>query len=183
MNYTISAAKAAGPMTEPQFKFLISLIGKAYKDNPAVRSAKLVEAAGFTFGMASTTIDELKVKLGGVAAPATIAPAPAALVMPDYIPPNGSYIIRGIEVEIKKPKYTWAKPSVIVNGKYVGYVGQAKANAAFSALKCEADALEAVIHYAKATHKCGVCHTKLTDPKSIEAGIGPVCAKKYGYKI
>lgn len=179
------------PMTEPQFRYLIKLTGMAYASDPAVKAAKLVEIAGFDFATASATIDALKAivyKTPAHSPSSTYTPTYAPKVaepkvMPDFVPPCGSYMIRGQEVEIKKAKYSWGTPSVIVNGKYVGYLGQAKANSAIAPLKDEQDALAAVIAYAKVTHKCGVCHTKLTDPKSIAAGIGPVCAKKYGYKI
>jgi hypothetical protein len=173
-------------MTEPQFKYLIKLTGMAYASDAKVRAAQLIALAGLDFAGASTRIDELKAivyKTPAVHTPAYAPKVAEAKVIPAYVPPFGSYMIRGVEVEIKKPKYSWGSPSVIVDGKYVGYVGQSKANAAFSALQNESDALSAVIQYAKVTHKCGVCHTKLTDPKSIAAGIGPVCAKKYGYKI
>lgn len=171
-------------MTEPQFKYLIKLTGQAYSATPAIRAAKLIELAGLDFTSASARIDELKVIVFGT--PKTVSYTPKAAepkVIPAYVPPCGSYMVRGVEVELKKPKYSWATPSVIVDGKYVGYVGQAKANAAFSALQSEADALDAVVAYAKVTHKCGVCHKALTDPVSIANGIGPVCAKKYSYKI
>lgn len=39
--------------------------------------------------------------------------------------------------------------------------------------------LEAAIAYGKRTGRCTVCHRKLTDPKSIEAGIGPICAEGF----
>jgi hypothetical protein len=178
------AITKTGVMTEPQFKYLIKLTGLAYAKDAKTRAAKLIELAGLDFNGASVRIDELKVIVSGTPKTASYTPKAAEpKVMPDYLPPCGSYMIRGIEVELKKPKYSWGTPSVIVDGKYVGYVGQGKANAAFSALKTEADALDAVIAYAAVTHKCGVCHTKLTDPKSIAAGIGPQCAKKYSYKI
>ncbi len=41
--------------------------------------------------------------------------------------------------------------------------------------RTEAEAAE----YGKRTGRCGVCHRKLTDPVSIEAGIGPICRGKF----
>lgn len=40
-------------------------------------------------------------------------------------------------------------------------------------------ALGYAINYGRRTGACGVCGRTLTDPASIEAGIGPVCARKY----
>lgn len=44
----------------------------------------------------------------------------------------------------------------------------------------EQDPAAAIIAHGKLTGICGCCGRTLTDPASIEAGIGPVCAKKFG---
>lgn len=44
-----------------------------------------------------------------------------------------------------------------------------------------ADAPAASIRYGHAVERCGVCHTRLTNKASREAGIGPDCRKKYGW--
>lgn len=38
---------------------------------------------------------------------------------------------------------------------------------------------EMAIAYGKATGMCSICGLKLTNPESIEAGIGPICASKF----
>lgn len=43
------------------------------------------------------------------------------------------------------------------------------------------DPAAASIRYGHAVQKCGVCHTRLTNKTSREAGIGPDCRKKYGW--
>lgn len=40
---------------------------------------------------------------------------------------------------------------------------------------------DALARYGRETGTCGVCHRTLTDPLSIELGIGPVCRTKGGY--
>lgn len=170
---------SAKPMTEPQFTFLIKLIGQAYADNAALRSAKLVEAAGYDFAAASGAIDILKAKVYGTPG----APKKPVAAMPAYVPPFGYYVIDGKIVQIKKPKFAGAPIYVYVDGNYAGAVGF-KANAIIAPLDTPEKAYAAVIAYAaktaeSGTAKCGVCNTKLTDPKSIAAGIGPVCAKQY----
>ena len=40
--------------------------------------------------------------------------------------------------------------------------------------------LEAQIAYGKLTETCGYCGKALEDPESVAAGIGPVCAARYG---
>jgi hypothetical protein len=43
------------------------------------------------------------------------------------------------------------------------------------------DPLSAAIRYGKVSGECSCCGRELTDPKSIEAGIGPICATKFGW--
>lgn len=40
--------------------------------------------------------------------------------------------------------------------------------------------MDALVAYGRRTGVCGVCGRKLTDPESVEQGIGPVCASKVG---
>lgn len=47
-------------------------------------------------------------------------------------------------------------------------------------LAIAADPLEAIIAYGRATGKCSICSRKLTDPESVEAGVGPICRAKFG---
>lgn len=152
------------PMTEPQFKFLIGLIGQAYAGNATLRAAKLVEAAGYDFSTASTQIDHLKAKVFGT--PGQPKAKPVA-IMPEYVPPFGSYLIDGSIVDVKKPKYDGAPIYVYKDGAYAGAVGF-KANAIIASLDSDETAHAAVIAYAKATGKCGVCHTKLTDRPGVD---------------
>lgn len=169
--------KPAGtPMTEAQFSYLIKLITQAHTD-PAGRANALVTSAGFNFAQASAAIDGLKATLK--LQPPAAAPTPAP-VIPAYLPPFGHYLIDGKHVHVKQPKWG-AMPLVIVNEVWLGVVAKhAAATAAIAKLDSAEAAYGYVVAFAKATSKCGVCHTKLTDPKSIAAGIGPWCAKKYG---
>ena len=43
------------------------------------------------------------------------------------------------------------------------------------------DPLSAAIKYGKVSGSCSCCGRELTDPKSIEAGIGPICVTKFGW--
>lgn len=44
-----------------------------------------------------------------------------------------------------------------------------------------ADPLASAIAYGQRTGICACCARELTDPESIERGIGPICAEKYGF--
>ena len=46
-------------------------------------------------------------------------------------------------------------------------------------LAIAADAKGAAVNYAKEFKRCGVCNSPLSDPESLAAGIGPVCAAKF----
>jgi len=50
-------------------------------------------------------------------------------------------------------------------------------------LACAATPLDAVKAYAKAWSECGICGKTLFRAESIEAGIGPICAAKYGWGL
>ena len=43
------------------------------------------------------------------------------------------------------------------------------------------DPLTAAIQYGKVSGRCSCCGVKLDNPKSIERGIGPICATKFGW--
>jgi hypothetical protein len=43
----------------------------------------------------------------------------------------------------------------------------------------EADPERAAVLYGKASGNCSICGRDLTDPESIERGIGPICAGKF----
>lgn len=48
-------------------------------------------------------------------------------------------------------------------------------------LAVSADPRAAAVAYGKRFGRCSVCNRELTDEASVEAGIGPVCAKRYGW--
>lgn len=170
--------KPAGtPMTEPQFRYLINLIGKVLADDAAGRASALVNAAGLDFNGASAAIDLYK---------GTPVAAPAATVKQElgYDVPAGHYYLNGQHVWVKKGKYGGSKV-LEVAGKWYGSLTNSQAAIVWlnEHLPTQQAAYASVLEYSKVTSKCGVCNTKLTHPKSIAAGIGPVCAKSYGIKI
>lgn len=44
-----------------------------------------------------------------------------------------------------------------------------------------ADPAAAAIAHGRETGRCACCGLKLTDPESVERGIGPICAEKFGF--
>ncbi len=47
-------------------------------------------------------------------------------------------------------------------------------------LQAAANPLEAIIAFGRQTGKCSICRRPLTDPESVQAGVGPICRAKYG---
>jgi hypothetical protein len=48
-------------------------------------------------------------------------------------------------------------------------------------ISASTDPLTAAIQYGKVSGECSCCGRELTDPQSIERGIGPICATKFGW--
>jgi hypothetical protein len=155
-----------GPASEAAFSFAVTLIRKATEGHPKVRVEMLTSLATFNAQQVSDTINLLK--SAAEKAPAA-APAPATQAVP------GHYVIDGAKFQVKKSKVTGFSYLLDATGHYLG----AKGTAADILAKIVDNGQAYAIAYAKVTGKCGICNTKLTDPKSIAAGLGPVCAKKF----
>ena len=71
--------------------------------------------------------------------------------------------------------------------KYLGKVTRSALDSRLSddvkevILSASSDPLTAAIRYGKVSGECSCCGRELTDPQSIEQGIGPICARKFGW--
>lgn len=71
--------------------------------------------------------------------------------------------------------------------KYLGKVTRSGCDSRLSdtvketIMSVASDPLNAAIRYGKVSGSCSCCGRELTDPRSIEAGIGPICAEKFGW--
>lgn len=142
---------------------------------PAVHTNQLLALAGLNAGQLSEYIDVMQKLVWNAKKAKPFVPAVLA-----YTPPAGQYLVNGVHYNIKKSKKHGGM--LVYTGDGCGYVGALAAPKCAdiaAALDSAEKAKAAVLAYAKETGKCGVCNTTLTDPKSIAAGIGPVCAKKY----
>jgi len=68
----------------------------------------------------------------------------------------------------------------IQNGKFIRKF-QCTDDQEAAVLDCCNDPLKAAIAYGKAWSSCAVCNRTLTNDESIERGIGPICAAKFGW--
>lgn len=73
------------------------------------------------------------------------------------------------------------------DGEYLGkmlngrFFGNASDQDLADIVRIAADPLGSAIAHGKMTGECAVCSRTLSDPVSIERGIGPVCADKFGW--
>lgn len=78
---------------------------------------------------------------------------------------------------------------VDANNVYVGMIKDGAYKPSYAAddevksdvLAICANPMGAAVAYGKKYGNCACCGKELSDPKSVELGIGPVCAKKYGF--
>lgn len=101
-----------------------------------------------------------------------------------------AYRAEGLVLSLAKPTST--NPGAIYvkrrDGTYLGKVKDRKFVSFFGVAPADRDALyviaanpaEAATRYGRMTGECSCCGRELSDPSSVEAGIGPVCATKWG---
>jgi hypothetical protein len=63
----------------------------------------------------------------------------------------------------------------LVNAEYLGNHGVMDALSTIAA-----DPLGAAVTYGRTTGNCSCCGRKLTDPRSVAAAVGPICAERFG---
>lgn len=95
------------------------------------------------------------------------------------------FVINRAGDDSRNPGYLYVKR----DGTYIGKVspkgeffrGRDCTDEDVEALReIEGDVYEAAVRYGRETGKCSCCGRVLTDPASIEAGIGPICAGNWG---
>lgn len=68
----------------------------------------------------------------------------------------------------------------VIGGKFLP-VWEAKEEDKAAVLRIAENPKEAAVRWGKKTGRCSCCGRELTDPNSIAAGIGPICATKWGF--
>jgi Family of unknown function (DUF6011) len=103
-------------------------------------------------------------------------------------------VIRTGAVTFSLAKATGANPGAIyakdeAADRYLGKIVGGKFLASFACTATDVEAIqtasinpaEAAVKYGRETGSCSICARTLTDPASIERGIGPICAEKFGW--
>lgn len=106
-------------------------------------------------------------------------------LLPDAVP-AGTYGIDGRAIRIDRPTRGRYAGRVFISERSLEDAGREIARITNPddkhalMTRIAADPLAHMIAYGKITGVCGQCHTRLSDPESVERGIGPVCEGKMG---
>lgn len=160
--------------TDRQRDYLRSLLGRVGQD------VAVADLGDLTSKAASALIDALIEQ----AKKLPVTPPPVD-VDPD-LTPAGCYRLRfsGSDLNVKIDRPT--------SGRWAGFVfvktldehgfeqrlSRADTKGVLTAI-AEMGAKESSAEYGRYSGVCGVCHRTLTNPDSIQAGIGPVCASRF----
>lgn len=155
-------------ITTPQLNYLADLATVIYANDAAKLFAQVTALGGLTK-------EDAKLKLNRWIPIAKAIKANAPKVAPVANVVEGWYLAGGQEVKVKISK----KGFPYCTTKAGAYIAGASPEGKALLAEIEANPKGCSISFGKATGKCGVCHTKLTNPVSIAAGIGPICAKSF----
>lgn len=147
-----------------QINWATSLATEIFAGNPAMLLSEVADLADLTNSQFNTRINRLKALKAGM-------PKAAVKVIP-----AGTYLAKGQIVKVKISKKSGAPYLISESGEYLGAL---KGDAPAMLAEIEADPKGCAIAYGKATGNCCICSKTLTNPESIAAGIGPVCAGKF----
>ena len=167
---------ATSPATAKQVAFIESLVARIYGTDNAPEAFLALSESGALASVkaASATIESLLASTK--AAPKAAAPAPKAA--PSAVE-TGFYSLDGRiyrVVPARHGSHNYAKVLVPTSsGARWEYAKGAMARLAGLPRMTAAEAAA----YGKSHGYCIVCGALLTDPESIERGIGPVCAKRF----
>lgn len=161
--------------SEAQVKFIIALVGQKVctPDMTAEDRAEILRkseewARGATTRAACIQIDRLKALPH--TAPAVTAPAAPSVVEP------GFYLLDGDIVKVQKSQAGrfYAK-TLIVSTKRFEYAP----GVVHKLTPADLLTVEQAAKFGHETGVCAVCARDLSDPVSVERGIGPVCYKRF----
>lgn len=113
--------------------------------------------------------------------------------------PSGRYAVKNSENEISfyiidniidpKSKWNgWVFVNILASDQKIR-VGSQRPNQTYQGnhenllREIQKDPFAASVLFGKSIGQCGICGRALTDPESIEMGIGPICAKKNGWGV
>jgi hypothetical protein len=157
------------PATEKQLGFIYSLLKEIDGDNAGEAMLAFTDGDPTTKS-ASAFIDRLKTEITGV--------VHAPLVVGEIDIPEGLHYIGQQVYRIRKSKSSGKRYAELLDteAREFRYVGRKPLAGASANTLMTLD--EAKV-FGKAFGFCVRCCALLEDPASVEAGVGPVCAKKF----
>lgn len=180
-------------ITPPQRDFILGLLdkrevegGRADEITKMMRISEDPEELGCTKRGASKIIDELKALPWKRQEPQLPTQTKLDAILPDV--PAGHYAVTGDDgttdfYRVDRPQsgkwagYTFVKLQL---SDYYERIPMKNMQTILNKI-VEAGVRESAIRYGMELGRCSICNRTLTNPESIEAGIGPVCAGRRGW--
>lgn len=181
---TMTRNAAEAPATERQVNFIYSLLNdREYPEQSRQNLTAALSNGEVSKGKASETIEWLLKQPKKAAA--TSAPKTTSGALPDV--PAGRYAVEEDGVlkfwRVDRPEQgRWAGYTFLkIQASDDWYPVRDRARVAKIVGEIANDPQAASARYGHEIGACGICGRTLTDPESIERGIGPVCAGKLGW--
>lgn len=175
----ISQFHKGKPLSENQLPWVAKLTERGQK--PAASAAPMLDAPGaWEAFMASVAPDAEDAALSFLV---TIDGVQRSLRLARRHSSKGDYAALETTTVAQPKKSDWTYAGALLpSGQFKPYsktVDALLAKGLLGALDAfAADPMTALVEFGKTTGICGCCGRKLTDPKSVAAGIGPVCSGK-----
>jgi Family of unknown function (DUF6011) len=173
-------AAAYGDVTDRQHAYVVDLIGKAGAAGPRSRPTIDLSRVNRMFDTASATLKRPFVIF------ATYKPHPDPILAA-----QGKQVV-DVEFRVSQAPATGKNPGSLYVKRAGEYQGKIARDGTFSAARdahpgmVEAltafaeDPARAALAYGQASGSCCFCARELTDPRSVTAGYGPICADRFG---
>ena len=163
----------ARPATERQVAYINALLVQVWGPDNAPEAWLALDEAGrlSDFREASNVIDSLKATLAERAkAPAAPADAPTRPALSQGMYRKGGTVYRVVKA---RAGHLYAKALDPATGRFDYAPGAMRALTPEDRMSVTEAAA-----YGREIGRCCVCGAELTDPKSVAAGIGPICGKR-----
>ena len=171
---TFTIKNPAAPATEAQVKFYATMAAKVQSavlgtDYDTALAAAAIVGAQMTKGAISKAIETLKVDAKAIPA------APATEVAPGYYAKGDTVYVVVISKSSGNPyAKKWTVEPGVTKASWEYAPGAVKTLAGMTPMT-----LDEAKKWGHMHGHCIKCGALLTDPKSVEAGIGPICAKAF----
>jgi hypothetical protein len=172
----------------------VQRIAQFIEANPAEYDWLVAKAPSFSFASSvlsalhrygNLTPNQLSAIQRCVAKDSAPRPEPVPSAQVDVSPIEVAFVFSPAPVTGKNAGSIYVKSEGVYLGKVTGgklfTSRDASPESASQISEVLADPRSSAIAYGKTFGKCSVCNRDLSDPESVALGIGPVCAKRFGW--